>query len=261
MFQTVKDIRQNLHAIRIQFIVTIKTTVANTKLGAIWWVLDPLILMLLYTFVVKLVFNRGGPDYHLFALCGIVTWQSFARSVNLCATALTRNSHLIKQANLPMHLYVLLPPMVQSFYFLIGLGIVAVWNIHVAGWHTAAVIFLILPMVLIPYTVGLFLSIFAVNMPDVGKIVPYILRFGFYMSPILYPPERIYELENIPLTFKWLYKLNPMVHVITATRDLLYTGHMFDWRIMTLMMVVTLVVMQMGLFYFRAVAPLIPKQL
>lgn len=116
MVKVLKDIRDNLQALHIQFFVTLKTTVATTRLGALWWILDPLILMLLYTFVVKIVFDRGGPNYHLFALCGIVTWQSFSRSVNLCSTALTKNSQLIKQTSLPMHLYVLLPPMVQSFF-------------------------------------------------------------------------------------------------------------------------------------------------
>jgi ABC-type polysaccharide/polyol phosphate export permease len=217
--------------------------------------------MLLYTFVVKIVFDRGGPNYHLFALCGIVTWQTFARSVNLCSTALTRNSQLIKQTSLPMHLYVMLPPVVQSFFYLIGLGIVAVWNNSVLGWQTLAVFFLFLPMILIPYTLGLFLSIFTVKIPDVGKVVPYLLRFGFYISPILYPPERVYELPNIPPLLKFLYNLNPMVHVITAVRDLLYSGKMFNIKNMSIILVLTLLVMQVGMIYFRASSRFVPKEL
>lgn len=261
MIQAARDIRHNLHALRVQFFVTIKTTVATTRLGALWWILDPLILMLLYTFVVKIVFDRGGPNYHLFALCGIVTWQSFSRSVTLCSTALKRNSQLIKQSSLPIHLYILLPPVVQSFFYIIGLGIVAVWNNSAVGWHTLAVFLLLLPMIFIPYALGLFLSIFTVKLPDIGKVVPYVLRFGFYVSPILYPPERIYELQNIPPSFKFFYALNPMVHVITAVRDLLLTGKMFNINSMFIILAVTIIFMQVGIVYFRAVSRYVPKEL
>jgi ABC-type polysaccharide/polyol phosphate export permease len=261
MVIVITDIRDNLHALRIQFFVTIKTTVATTRLGILWWVLDPLILMLIYTFVVKIVFDRGGQDYHLFALCGIVTWQSFSRSVSLSSTALTRNAQLIKQSSLPMHLYIILPPVVQSFFYLIGLGIVATWNHNAAGWHTLTVFFLLLPMILIPYSAGLFLSIFTVKVPDIGKVIPYLLRFGFYMSPILYPPERVYELQSIPPVFKSLYALNPMVHVITAVRDLLFTGRMFNITTMLIILGVTLVFMQVGIVFFRSSARMIPKEL
>ena len=261
MIKVFKDFRNNLHTLRVQFFVTIKTTVATTWLGAWWWILDPLILMLLYTFVVKIIFDRGGPGYHLFALCGIVTWQFFSRSVNLCATALKRNAQLIKQSSFPMHLYVILPPLVQSFFYLIGLAIVAVWNHDVVGWHTLAVFPLLVPMILIPYTMGLFLSIFTVKVPDIGKALPYILRFGFYISPILYPPERVYELPNVNPFLKSLYALNPMVHVITAVRDVLFTGQMFNTSAMLIIMAVTLVFMQAGIMFFMTNARMIPKEL
>ena len=261
MIQVCKEIKENLNALHIQFFVTIKTNVAATRLGALWWIMDPLFLMLIYTFVVKIVFNRGGPKYHLFALCGIVTWQSFARSINLCSTALSRNSQLIKQIKLPMHLYVILPPVVQSFFYLIGLGIVAIWNNSVIGWHTLAVFTLLLPMILIPYVIGLFLSIFTVKIPDVGKVVPYLLRLGFYLSPILYPPERIYELKSISPVFKSIYALNPMVHIITAVRDLLFTGKMFNINKMVIIIGVTLIFLKVGIVIFRGYARFIPKEL
>lgn len=261
MLRVIKDIKSNLHALQIQLFVTIKTTVATTRLGVLWWILDPLILMLLYTFVVKIIFDRGGPKYYLFALCGIVTWQSFARSINLCTTALTRNSQLIRQSNLPMHLYVILPPIVQAFFYLIGLFIIAIWNFEVLAWFTPAVLLLLIPMILIPYTIGLFLSIITVKIPDIGKAVPYLLRFGFYMSPVLYPPERLYELPNVSSTLKALYSLNPMVHIITAVRAVLFNGEMFDVTKFLITIGATFVFMQAGLLYFQTYSKLVPKEL
>lgn len=129
------------------------------------------------------------------------------------------------------------------------------------GWHTLAIFPLLVPMILIPYTIGLFLSIFTVKLPDIGKVLPYILRFGFYMSPILYSPERVYELPNVDPFLKSLYALNPMVHVITAVRDVLFTGQMFNTSNMLIIMAVTLVFMQAGIMFFRTNARMIPKEL
>jgi len=261
MFGIIRDILDYRHVLHTQVHVTLRTTVATTRLGALWWVLDPVILMLLYTFVVKMIFERGGPDYHLFALCGIVTWQSFSRSVSLCTTSLNRNTPLIKHSNLPMHLYVLLPAVVQCFFYLIGLGIVAVWNYETLGWHTASAIILLFPMVFIPYSLGLFLSILTVRLPDIGKIIPYILRFGFYLSPVLYPAERLYELPNVNQFIKILYNFNPMVHVIAATRDIFLVGKMFDLTPIVLLIGITLVFIQAGITVFRFYSKVIPKLL
>ncbi|MEZ4551238.1 MAG: hypothetical protein R2874_12355, partial [Desulfobacterales bacterium] len=128
MLQFGRELKANRHALRSQFYVNTKTTVATTRLGLLWWILDPLLLMLIYYFVVKVVFDRGGPNYHLFALCGIVTWQSFSRSITLCTSALTNNAGLIKQAAVPMVIYVIISPLVQAFFYLIGLAIIMIWN-------------------------------------------------------------------------------------------------------------------------------------
>ncbi|MDA3897644.1 MAG: ABC transporter permease [Desulfobacteraceae bacterium] len=261
MLRLAKDIRENRHALHSQFYVNIKTTVATTKLGLLWWILDPLFLMLIYYFVVKVVFNRGGENYHLFLLCGLVTWQSFSRAIALCTRSLTNNEGLIKQASLPMVIYVMISPLVQAFFYTIGLVIIMIWNWPVMGLQAFAIVFPVLLMILVSFSAGLFLSVFEVYIRDTGKLITYILRFGMYMSPVLYGPERIYQLESVPAYAKFLYSLNPMVHVIGAVRDLLFYGKMFEFRPMFITFVVTLLFMQVGLVFFRKVSPYVPKML
>jgi ABC-type polysaccharide/polyol phosphate export permease len=261
LLQALHDLWENRYALRSQFYVNIKTTVATTRLGVIWWILDPLLLMLIYYFVVKIVFDRGGPNYHLFALSGIVTWQTFSRSINLCTGALVRSAGLIKQASLPMVIYVFLSPVVQAFFYIIGLAIIMIWNFPVLGWHTLTIIVLIILLILMSFTAGLFLSVFEVYSRDTGKLVTYLLRFGFYLSPVLYSPDRVYGLENIPDYAKILYSLNPMVHFITAVRDLLFYGKMFSTGPILIMFAVTFIFMQFGLYFFRYMTPNLPKRL
>lgn len=261
MLKTVQDILNNRHALRCQFYVNLKTTVVTTRLGMLWWILDPLLFMGIYYFVIKIVFDRGGPNYHLFALCGIVTWQSFSRSINLSTTALVRNMQLIKQASLPMFLYVIISPFVQAVFYCFGLAIIVVWNYPAVGAQTLAVLVLVFLMILMACAIGLFLSVFHVFFRDTGKFVTYILRFGFFMSPVLYSPERIFSNPAVPYWAKALWNLNPMVHFITAVRDLLFDGRMFQWGPILIVFAVTLCFLQLGLLFFRRVSPYVPKML
>ncbi|PTN33798.1 ABC transporter permease [Desulfonatronum sp. SC1] len=261
MIQLFRNLYTHRHALRSQFMVNIKTTITTTRLGVLWWILDPLALMAIYTFVVKIVFERGGPGYHIFVLCGLVCWQAFSRSVTIGAKSLTGNASLIRQTPLPLHLYVLIPPVVQSFFFLIGLSIIAVWNHEALGWHTLAAPLLIAPLILLTFGLGLFLSILEVYLPDTGKLLPYAMRLGLYMSPVLYSPERIYALEKLPDFAKTLYALNPMLHVITAARDALFIGQMFNLRSYALVLLASLVLVQAGLSFFHRFEAKAPKYL
>ena len=251
MLKAINEMWEHRQVLRCQFYVNIKTTVVTTRLGLVWWILDPLLFMAIYYFVIKIVFDRGGANYHLFALCGIVTWQSFSRSINLSTNALVRNAGLIKQASLPMFLYVIISPIVQAFFYIIGLLIIIFWNNQAVGMHTMAIFFLVFLMVLMSCAVGMFLSIFQAFVGDTAKFIAYVLRFGFYISPILYAPDRIYSIEAIPDYAKSLYALNPMVHFITAVRDLLFYGKMFDFGPILIIFVVTLCCLQLGLVFFR----------
>ena len=160
-----------------------------------------------------------------------------------------------------MVLYIFITPLVQAFFYAIGLIILVIWNNQAIGMHTFAIIIPVLLLILITFTAGLFLSIFEVYIQDTSKVITYILRFGFYVSPVLYSPERIYEVQAIPKYFKSLYALNPMVPFITAVRDLLFYGRMFDYQPILTIFICTLLIMQAGLYFFRTIAPNIPKKL
>ncbi len=261
MIRVAKELWENRQVLRSQFYVNIKTTVVTTKLGLLWWILDPLLFMCIYYFVISIVFHRGGPNFHLFALCGIVTWQSFSRSVSLCTSSLTRSSGLIKQSSLPMVLFVIISPIVQAFFYMIGLLIIIFWNHQVAGIHTFGILILVLLMILMASALGLFLSIFHAYLRDTGKFIAYFLRFGFYMSPVLYSTDRIYDNASIPGYAKTLYSLNPMVPFISSVRDLLFYGKMFDLQSILILFVVTLCVLQVGLFFFRRMSCYVPKMI
>jgi ABC-type polysaccharide/polyol phosphate export permease len=261
MIKFISLLLRHRHAVQIQFWVNIKTTVATTRLGPLWWILDPLLLMAIYTFVIRIVFERGGPDYHIFALCGIVSWQSFSRSFTLSASSLRSNASLIRQSFLPLEIYVFIPSIVQSFFYIAGLFIICIWRYDLIGIHTFAMPLLLLPLIFLSFGLGLFFSILEVYLPDTAKFLPYILRLGFYVTPILYSVDRIYSLTGVPDFFKLIYTLNPLVHIITFVRDIFFVGQMFNVSQYLILLCLIGILVQVGLCFFRHYSSDIAKSL
>ncbi|HSL76309.1 MAG TPA: hypothetical protein VK867_05150, partial [Candidatus Limnocylindrales bacterium] len=79
----------------------IKKKGADTFLGNLWWVLDPLLQMVVYVVFVSLIFDRATPDYPLFVLAAILPWKWFTSSVNDATTSVTSQGSLIRQIQFP----------------------------------------------------------------------------------------------------------------------------------------------------------------
>ena len=224
MLQLTRTLLARRDAVAALSRVSLKTTVATTRLGWLWWILDPLVMMAIYYFMVKVVFGHGGPDYHLFALIGITAWQFFARTVQLTSTALLRNRRLITHTTVPLEVFVVEPVVIQAFFALIGLGIIIVWHGQMPG---AAMLWLFPVMgvvALFGLAAGVLLSIWVVFLPDVSKFVEYGLRAGFFITPILYSASRITGSERIPEALKAILSLNPMMWAIPRLREVILAG-------------------------------------
>jgi len=241
--------------------VNIKKTVSSSRLGWLWWLIDPLILMLIYYFMVKVIFQRGGENYHLFILCGIIIWQSFARIINTNTKALLSNRGLIRQVVIPYEILLSVPAFVQVFFIMIGAIIVMLLNHQNIGMHSLAVIPLTILVGLFGTALGLFLSVFQVYIRDTAEFVRYAVRAGFFLSPVLYPPSRVMESDAIPAFVKTIYTLNPMVWIITAYRDVLLYGQLFEWSGYFNVLLYTLVILQGGLWWLRSQSSRVIKSL
>ncbi len=207
MLALLKDLRRYSQASVTLFAVSVKSTVASVRLGWLWWFLDPLIMMAIYYFVVRVVFQRGGENYHLFVLCGIVAWGIFARSLSAAVTAISKNRGIIRQTSTPMGLLIAVPCAVRFFFTSVGMLIVMCWSYATLGVQSLAVFRLLLLVFFIAYAVSLFVAVTQVFLADTAKLVAYGIRAGFFLSPVLYPTCRVLDADNIPAFAKhphWL---------------------------------------------------------
>lgn len=261
MRKFIHDLIPHRHAFNTLIRVNLQTTVNRSKLGWLWWVIDPLFMMAIYYFVIHLLFQRGGDDYHLFVLSGLIAWQFFIRALMGTTTVILKNKQLIRQVALPITMLVVIPVIVQLIFAVIGITVIIVWNFQATGLHTFTVIPLLFLIGSFSFGFGLFLSVFNVYLDDINQLISYSLRAGFFLSPILYPASQVLESTVISETVKKIYLLNPMAWIIPALRQVLLEGAVFSWPVFFLFLGIALFVIQMGLYCMRTQTPRIVKVL
>lgn len=261
MHKLFKEVKDHQSAFITLVRVNIKTTVATTRLGWLWWIINPLIMMAIYYFFVNVLLERGGAGYHLFVLTGLVAWYFFNRSVVEATKVIFNNKQLICQVALPISILVAIPVLVQFFFASIGIIIVMVWSYGTAGFHSLAVVPLMLLIAMVSYGLGLFVSVVNVYVKDTKEIISYALRAGFFLSPILYPTSRVLDSERIPDLAKMIYHCNPMAWIISALRQVLLEETLFNGREFFFLFLISFLLVQAGLFWLRAHSSQIVKML
>lgn len=251
MVRLIFDLVIHRYAVYALISSELKTSVATTRIGALWWFLDPIIMMLVYYFIVEVIFQRGGPNYHLFVLCGIIPWRLFSSGLQGGVKGIENNELLIKQINLPLHLYVLIQPVVRTYLSTIGVSLILIMGYKAIGLNTLLVIPIMVTIMLLTYGLALIFTVISIYIPDVHQILHYVLRAGFFLSPVLFPASKILDSERVPEVFKVAFAMNPLAWLFTALRTVVLEGKVFGWKEFTVFFIVVLFVVQIGLMLMK----------
>ena len=223
----------------------------QTIVGVAWSLIRPLLTMLVLTFV----FGRlgrmpsGGAPYPLLVLCGMLPWQFFSTALSESGTSLVTNSNLISKIYFP-RLVVPASSVITSFVdFLIS----ALFLFALMIWYRfvppITVLFLPLFVVLAfaaAFGAGLWVAALMIKYRDFRFIVPFIVQFGLYLSPVGFSSD------IVPDRLRLLYSLNPIVGVIDGFRWCILGGsYQIYWPGFALSVVTVLLVTISGIVYFR----------
>ena len=227
----------------------IKIRYRQTLLGGLWAVLQPLIAMLIFTFIFHRLagVNSDGPPYPLFAFAGLAPWTFFSTAVSQSSNSLVSNQTLISKVYFPR---VFIPLGAIGALLLdlsLSLGLLVLLMFYYR-WPVSAKLFwlpvFILAAVLATSGAGLILSAFNVSFRDVKYAVPFLIQMGIFVTPVIYP------IRYIPGHWRILMGLNPMTGVVLGFRYSLL-GSASPWPIMGLSLTVSLVIFVVGLLIFR----------
>ncbi|MFO0165736.1 MAG: ABC transporter permease [Microcystis sp.] len=224
----------------------------QTFIGIAWALLRPFLTMLVFTFVfgkLARLPSDGTAPYPILVFAAVLPWQFFASSLAEASNSLIDNANLISKVYFP-RLIVPTSAVIVSFvdFLLSGmilLGLMA-WYNFLPSWRILTLPLFILMAFATSMGGGLWLSALNVQFRDFRYIVPFIIQFGLYISPVGFSSN------IVPEKWRWLYSLNPMVGVIDGFRWAIIGGDAsIYWPGFLLSLALVVLLLVSGIWYFR----------
>jgi lipopolysaccharide transport system permease protein len=227
----------------------------QTVIGILWAVLRPLLTMIVFTVVFgKLAkMSSEGMAYPVFVYVAMLPWQFFSSALAEASNSLIANSNMISKIYFPRLVIPASAVIVCFVDFLISAVILVgllVWYHAWPSWRIALLPAFTLLAFLASFGISLWLSALNVKFRDFRYIIPFIVQFGLYLSPVGFSSTVVGE-KCGPLVAQ-LYALNPMVGVINGFRWALGSNAPFDTMGLSLSCLVTMLLLFSGVKYFRA---------
>lgn len=224
----------------------------QTVIGVVWALIRPLLTMVIFTIVFSRIAKLPAPGsmpYALLVMSAMLPWQFFSTSLSESSNSLVGNANLISKIYFP-RLIIPAGSVITSFVdFLITLCVLAlmmIWYQYCPDWR----LFLLPGFILLAFGaalgIGLWLCALTVKYRDVRFIVPFIVQFGLYISPVGFSSA------IVPEKWRLLYFMNPMVGVIDGFRWCLLRGESpLDPRALAASIIITIFLCLTGIWYFR----------
>lgn len=222
-------------------------------IGLLWAVLRPVMTTLVFTLVFGRIarLDSGEIPYALLVLSGIAPWFYFASTIGECGNSLVANSSLITKVYFPRLVIPISTALVNMLDFTITclmlVGFLVFYGVQVSIYAVLAPAIMLI-LLLLAVGIGLWISALNAKYRDVQFVVPFMITFGLYLSPVGFSSS------IVPETWRWLFNLNPMVGIIDGFRWVLF-GDIYEFHPWTLAysFCVALLLMLSGIFYFRSV--------
>jgi lipopolysaccharide transport system permease protein len=229
----------------------------QTVIGVAWSLLRPLLTLSVMAFLGWLFQSELPGDVPRLVLVGAATlpWTFFSTAFDSSANSLVSNSNLLTKVYFPRLIVPTSTVIVALIDFMIAFGMVLLLMIAYGFLPDWRIIFLPVFLLLAIVTAlgaGLLIASLNVKYRDFRHIIPFIVQFGLFVSPVAFSSENIHANERIPAFVKILYSLNPMVSVIDGFRWSLLRGeteiHMMGFTISCSIAILLLI---LGITYFR----------
>lgn len=198
----------------------------DSYLGYFWWLLDPLLNVVIYYFLRVVILDRGGTDLPVFLAIGLVGWKWMSATINGSARSITRYSSIINQVYLPKAIFPFALTFTQMFNFSFGLIVVgiflAVFGV-MPGWQIVFLPLIILVQLVFLLAISLGIGYISVFIRDIDNLTKHAIRLLFYASPI------IWEGGLLPDKYRFLVDSNPIAIILNSYRDVLMYRQLPDF--------------------------------
>ncbi len=237
----------------------LKARYRASVLGFFWSFINPLLLLLVYSFVFSYVLKNQTKEvqpYALFLFCGILPWTWFSTSLLESSNVLISGGNLIKKVMFPAEVLPIVTVLANMVHFLLGLPILIVFLLYYRAPITPGELawFPLVVGVQLLLTLGLALIVSAltVHFRDIKDILANLLTFWFFATPIIYPMlPGTGPLAQAPAYAKTLLNLNPFTHLAISYQEILFfPGAYGHWKWLLALGVAACGLFLLGYFVF-----------
>ncbi|MGC2657722.1 MAG: ABC transporter permease, partial [Bryobacteraceae bacterium] len=222
----------------------------NMSLGIFWSLLNPLVMMLVFTFVFSHIFKGNIAHYPAFVLCGLVPWNFFSGAWISGTNSLVENAALIRRVPVPRELIPISSVLSNCLH--LGIQVALLVILLFASGIFPTRLWLWMPLIWtleIVFLCGLSLVCAALNtyVRDTRYLVESAITILFWLVPVFY------SFPMIPPRFKGIYEFNPVAALIMALRNVVLEGHSPASTLLYKLTVVSIATFFVGLYIFRRV--------
>ena len=211
----------------------LKARYRGSVLGFAWSFINPLLLLLIYSFVFTTIMpndTQSVKPYAVFMFCGILPWTWFAASLSDATGSLIAGGNLIKKVLFPAEVLPLVSVLANMVHFFLGLPILIVFLLVSRHYPDPSDLIwfpiTVLVQLIFASALALILSALAVHFRDIRDIVANVLLLWFFATPIIYP----WFQPNVQ-RFRWLFNLNPFTHLAVSYQEILFfNGPIGHWK-------------------------------
>ncbi len=248
----------------------LKIRYADSYLGYLWSILDPLLMALVFWFIFTVVVpgrgsGIGAEPYILFLLVGLLPWNWFNGVVNGATKAITGQSKLVRSTSLPREIWVLRLVGAKFAEFMLSVPVVILFMLVFTvapTWYVLTIPLAILIQAVLLVGLSLFVASVTVLVGDLERLVKILLRLTFYMTPILYSAQRVYdEASKVPDIVQIAYSLNPMVGILELYRAALFPQEFVGWWLVGISAGVSIISCLVGMVTFARLESAVLKEL
>lgn len=201
----------------------LKSEVADSYLNWLWWIIEPVCFMIIYSFVFGFVFKNSEPYFASFIFVGLSAWQFFERMVNGSVKLIINNRDLVTKVYLPKYILLLSKSFTYLFKLFISLVItfILMFIQHVPiTWHIVLLIPILIVLYILSFGIGLILMHFGVTLNDLANLTNIGLKMVFYLSGVFYNISKRLKgtISNV------LLFANPIAFIMNELRKVLIYG-------------------------------------
>lgn len=218
-------------------------------LGYLWWVIEPMLSTVIYWLLFHKIFGKGGPDYHIFILCGLIPFKAISSSFNQSLTALSGNLSLLSQLSFPRVFLAISNVLVNHVKLLFGF--IVIFLTASIYYHSISIniVWLVIPFILqivLLCGIAMLFSVLGVYFADLRNIVELTIRALLFLSPIFF------GIERIPAKYQNIYLIaNPLAPLILSYRDIFLKGVAPQMEYLLILLIESILIFLIGYLFFQ----------